>query len=120
MSLIAFAPRRLCASLAAAALLLAGCTLPDDKALTMVNRGKYSLFNCDQLKSQAVQARTRERELREAMAKAAAGPGGELVNAVAYRSEYLTVKGEIEELEITANAKNCRQSVRAISDGVIR
>ena len=118
--MIASARRRLVCVPLAAAVLLAGCGLSDDKALTMVNRGKYSLFNCDQLKSQAVQLRVRERELREAMARSASGPGGELVNAIAYRSEYLTVKGEIEELEITANAKNCRQSVRAISDGVIR
>ena len=34
-------------------MVLSGCTLPDDKALTMVNRGKYSLYDCFALGTQA-------------------------------------------------------------------
>lgn len=99
---------------------LAACALPDDKALTMVNTGKFSLYDCDQLNIKARENSKREHELREAMEKANRGVGGELVVAIAYRSEYLTVKGELEELERAANQKNCRGSLRAVSDGAIR
>ena len=56
--------------------------------------------------------RIRERELRTAMEKASRGPGGEAVIATMYRPEYLTVKGELEELELMANKKNCRNALQ--------
>ena len=89
-----------------AALLLSGCTLPDDKALTMVNRGKYALYDCFAIGTTTRESAIRERELRTAMEKASRGPGGEAVIATMYRPEYLTVKGELEELELMANKKN--------------
>lgn len=101
-------------------LLAGGCTLPDDKALSMVNTGKYALYDCNQLTTQARANVARERELQEAIAKASRGAGGELVVAVAYRSEYLEIKGEIEEMERVAAQKNCRNPLRAASDTAIR
>jgi hypothetical protein len=99
---------------------LSGCTLPDDKALTMVNRGKYALYDCFALGTQARESALRERELRTAMEKASRGPGGEVVIATMYRPEYLTVKGELEELELMANKKNCRNALKSQSDAVIQ
>jgi hypothetical protein len=107
------------AALAAAAT-LSGCAMSDDQALTMVNRGKYSLYDCHALAQQARVSATRERELAEAIEKASRGPGGQLVINSIYRPEYLTVKGELQELELTANKKNCRNALRTESDGVIR
>jgi hypothetical protein len=113
---------RVLISLAAlsAAAALSACTLPDDQALTMVNRGKYSLYDCRALATQARESAKRERELAEAIEKASRGPAGELVINSVYRPEYLTVKGELQELEITANKKNCRNALRTQSDGVIQ
>jgi len=107
---------------AAFAIVLAtsGCTLPDDKALTMVNRGKYALYDCFALGTQARESAIRERELRTAMEKASRGPGGEAVIATMYRPEYLTVKGELEELELMANKKNCRNALKSQSDAAIQ
>jgi hypothetical protein len=101
-------------------MVLNGCTLGDDKALTMVNRGKYSLYDCFALGTQARESALRERELRTAMEKASRGPGGEAVIATMYRPEYLTVKGELEELELMANKKNCRNALKSQSDAVIQ
>lgn len=108
------------ASAVLAAALLAACTLPDDQALTMVNRGKYSLYDCYAIAQQARVSSQRERELALAIEKASRGPAGELVINSVYRPEYLTVKGELQELEITANKKNCRNALRTQSDGVIQ
>ena len=103
-----------------AALLLPGCTLPDDKALSMVNRGKYSLYDCHAIGRQARESKIREQELGEAIEKASRGPAGELVVASVYRAEYLTVKGELQELELMATQKNCRNVLRTQSDGAIQ
>jgi len=108
------------AACAAAAGVLSGCTLPDDQALTMVRRGKYSLYDCFAIGQQARVSSLRERELAMAMEKASRGSGGELINATLYRPEYLTVKGELQELELMANQKNCRNALKTQSDGVIQ
>jgi hypothetical protein len=118
-------PRRTCSMAArmvavAATLLISGCTLPDDQALSMVNRGKYALYDCFALGTQARETAIRERELRLAMEKASRGPAGEAVNATVYRPEYLTVKGELEELELMAQKKNCRNALKSQSDSAIQ
>ena len=43
----------------------------------MVNRGKYSLYDCHAIGTQARESSIRERELRTAIEKASRGPGGE-------------------------------------------
>ena len=108
------------AGLVVLAAMLGGCGMSDDMALSMVDRGKYAFYNCDQLALQAREKARREQELRDAMTRAASGPGGELVNSIAYRSEYLTVKGELEELQITAREKKCREALVPQSGQVIR
>ena len=110
----------LCFAAVAIVIALSGCTLPDDKALTMVNRGKYALYDCFALGTQTRESAIRERELRTAMEKASRGPGGEAVIATMYRPEYLTVKGELEELELMANQKNCRNALKSQSDSAIQ
>jgi hypothetical protein len=110
----------LCAVALAAVTLMSGCTLPDDQALTMVNRGKYSLYDCFALGQQARIKSLRERELAAAIEKASRGPGGEFIVATSYRPEYLTVKGELQELELMANQKNCRNALSTQSDGAIQ
>ena len=108
------------AAMLAAVALTSGCTLPDDKALTMVNRGKYALYDCYAIGTQTRESAIRERELRTAMEKASRGPGGEAVIATMYRPEYLTVRGELEELELMANKKNCRNALKSQSDGAVQ
>lgn len=105
----------------AAALLLTGCTSSLETPEAMMPTGKYNFYNCEQLAIQAREFGNREQQLREAMTKASSGgPGGEFINAVAYRSEYLSVQGDLKEMEIAAQSKNCKQRLRAISDTVVR
>jgi len=104
----------------AAAGLLSGCTLPDDQALSMINRGKYSLYDCYAIGRQVRESSLRERELATAIEKASRGTNGEFIVATVYRPEYLMVKGELQELELMANQKNCRNALRTQSDGAIQ
>ena len=91
---------------------LAGCAAqngaPDDSMSSyMVSPGKYQLYNCAQMAALEPPLRTREGELIVLIAKAESGPGGAFAATLAYRSEYLQVRGELAELGRAAAAKNC-------------
>ena len=91
-----------------AALLAAGCAVPDDKlARMMVAPGKFSLYTCPDLVAKAKELAKRERELRGLMAKAGEGAGGGLVSALAYRPDYLSAQGEMRDVREAAAAKQC-------------
>ena len=95
------------AALALAALLCgAGAASADDDAMSrfLVAPGKYVLFNCQQLDVQAKANQTRMLELEALMAKS----GNELANAVAYRPEYLQLRGEMADLQREAADKKCK------------
>ena len=97
--------------------LLAGCTNPE----SFVRPGRYAHFNCDQLAAYGKERSERERELKGAMQRASqGGAGGEAAIALAYRTEFLTVQGELRELEIAAPDRKCRTPWRSISDQAVR
>jgi len=101
---------------AAAALccaLLAGCSNVED---LFVAPGKYDVYSCDQIATQGRAAAARERELKGLMSKASQGAAGDLVNTMAYRSEYLATQGQLKQLEQMAVDKKCDMPWRSISD----
>jgi hypothetical protein len=115
------------ASIAALAAMLAGCAMTDDQAARfLVAPDKYVLYNCDEIAREAQTAAARERELRQLIAKADVDASGRLVSTVAYRPDYLSVRGEINELRAAAVAKHCdgvpndASPVARASDSVIR
>jgi hypothetical protein len=91
------------------AVLLSACAGNDDMTARMlVAPGKYALFNCQQLAQQADVNMKRQHELEGLMAQAGTGSGGQMVSAVAYRPEYLQLRGEKEDLRQTAADKKCK------------
>ena len=70
--------------------------------------GKYALYKCDEIADRTTANLTRQHELEALMAKAGAGSGGQLVSSVAYRPEYLELRGEMVELRRVAAEKNCK------------
>ena len=91
-----------------AAVTLSACAGDDDMTARMlVAPGKYVLFNCTQLADQAEANMKRQHELEGLMAQAGTGSGGQMVSAVAYRPEYLQLRGEMEDMRQTAADKNC-------------
>ena len=97
---------------------LGACAMADNESLSalMVAPGKYDFYKCDQLAVQGKERTQRAQALKALMDKAAQGPGGAVANALAYRNEYLTVLGELKELENTALAKKCDMPWRTISE----
>lgn len=120
-------------SLAAAVLLaalLAGCTTSgshdDQFGRLLVAPDKFMLYNCSELPLRWKALTEREKELLRLMAKAGPGPDGRLVSTLAYRPEYLAVRGEMNELRNAAISKNCKSVPGAdnrggrASEGAIR
>ena len=102
-----------------AAAFLAGCSYNDDMASAIVAPGKYQLYTCADLTSRGRETAKRERELKALMEKSEQGAGGALVNILAYRTEYLTARGELMQMEAAASAKNCA-SFLSISERAVQ
>src|SRR5690606_9277708 len=99
---------RLTMALGTLALLLGGCAMSDDKlAQMLVAPNKFALYRCEEMAEHAKKLAAREAELKALMARAATGSGGQLVNSMAYRPDYLSVEGEMMELRRTATEKKC-------------
>jgi len=93
------------------AALLAGCAgSVDDIGLVTVDPAKFTFYNCADLATRNKQVINRERELRDLMERAEAGPGGAFASALAYRSEYVSVRGELKLLQQVAVEKKCELS----------
>ncbi len=107
--------------------MLAACAGNDDQAARfLVAPGRYVLFNCKQLAQEAAVNVTRQRELEGLMVQAGTGSAGKLVSAVSYRPEYLTLRGELNDMRQVAADKKCKfvpgttPDTDALSSGVIR
>lgn len=92
----------------AAALPLAGCeTTRDPLASVVTSPGQYDLYDCPAIKVAAAGVVGRQRELEGLMARAGRGPAGGLINATTYQPEYVTLRGQMEQLRRVAAANNC-------------
>ena len=69
--------------------------------------GRYSIYNCPDIEQQLKAYQQRQVELEQLMARASQGAGGALVGTIAYKSEYLQVRGQINELHKAAADKSC-------------
>lgn len=94
---------------ALAALALAGCALSDESSTRLlVAPGQYVLYNCPQLADASKANSVRQRELEGLMAKAGVDSAGRFVSGMAYRPEYLQLRGQMTELRKEAAEKHCR------------
>ncbi len=105
--------RTLIAALAAAA--LCGCASEDTAGRFLVTPDKFVLYNCVQLSDAAQTNFARQQELEKLMAKAGTGSGAEIVSDLAYRPEYVQLRGEMNELRKASAEKNCKPIVNTSS-----
>jgi len=91
------------------ALGLAGCgTLSDEVAgKAIVSPGRYGVYPCANIETRLREVRARRIELEQLMARSSQTAGGDFVNAIAYRSEYLQTGGDLEELARASSEKKC-------------
>src|SRR5258708_1845828 len=95
-------PRR---AVTAAALLglgtrLGGCAnMGDSMPTPSADPAKYQLYDCKQLEAERKNLATRAAELQGLIAKAQTGVGGPVVAELAYRNEYISVRGQAKFAE---------------------
>ena len=88
--------------------LLAGCAASGDRAEDFyVAPGKYIFYDCKQLAGTAAHFQQRDKELKDLMARAKQGAGGELVSAMAYNSDYYSNLGELKDVRREQAEKKC-------------
>jgi hypothetical protein len=94
-----------------ASALLSGCAASDDASgRFLVQPDKYQLYNCRELVEAAQLIGVRQRELEGLMAKAGTDASGRFVGTMAYRPEYLLLRGQMNEIRRTATEKKCKFS----------
>ena|SRR5262245_14560610 len=98
--------------------LLSGCAASDDASgRFFVQPDRYQLYSCKELAEAAQTIGIRERELEGLMTKAGPDPSGRFVSTVAYRPEYLQLRGQMNEVRKTAAEKNCKINMDAALGG---
>jgi len=74
---------------------LAGCAeMGESMSSAFADPAKYELYECPQLVTERKYLATRAAELQGLMAKAQTGVAGPVVAELAYRNEYIAVRGQ--------------------------
>ena len=107
-------PIRSIALAALASAVLAACTTTnseDDKLSRIVSApGKYVLFDCQALAQTKESTLLRLHELEALMKKAETTSSGVLVSNMAYRPEYLSVRGDLRDLNASMVERKCKSA----------
>ena len=90
-------------------LVLAGCGMLSDESAgrALSAPGRYDMYPCANIDARIKEVRERRVELEQLMARSSQSAGGEFVNAIAYRTEYLQTGGDLEELARVSSDKKC-------------
>lgn len=100
------------AAVLALALSLPGCAdMSDSMSLAFADPAKYNLYDCKQLEPERKRLAARSAELQGLMAKAETGTGGVVVAEIAYRNEYIAVRGQSRLAEEAWQRNHCRETV---------
>jgi hypothetical protein len=87
---------------------LAACSAPAMGPFTVfADPGEYEFHTCEQLASVRPGLKTRAQELKLLMDHAEQSVGGTVVNAIAYKTDYITATEQLKVLDATARDKKC-------------
>jgi hypothetical protein len=111
-STIAGLPRlALALALFALAACASGCAdMSDNMTAAFADPAKYDLYSCKQLETERKALNTKSAELQGLIDKAQTTTGGTVVAELAYRNEYVAVRGQSHFLEQTWRKNRCRES----------
>jgi hypothetical protein len=105
-------PRARAAAVLALVLSLPGCAdMSDSVSLAFADPAKYDLYDCKQLEPERKRLADRSAELQGLMAKAETGVGGAVVAEVAYRNEYIAVRGQAKLADQAWQKSRCRETL---------
>ncbi len=90
---------------------LTGCAdMGDTLSTAFADPAKYDLYDCKQLETERKTLATRGAELQGLMAKADTGVAGPVVAELAYRNEYVAVRGQARFAEEAWQRNRCHAS----------
>jgi hypothetical protein len=90
---------------------LAGCAdMSESMSSAFADPAKYDLYDCKQLETERKALATRAAELQGLMAKAETGVAGPVVAEVAYRNDYIAVRGQTKLAEEAWQRNKCHAS----------
>jgi hypothetical protein len=97
-------------ALLAPGILLSGCAdMSDGMTKAFADPAKYELYDCKQLETERKSLANRAAELQGLMAKAETGVGGAVVAELAYRNDYVAVRGQSRFAEEAWRKNRCRE-----------
>jgi hypothetical protein len=103
-------------ALLALGLALSGCAsgsssgMGEDMMAAFADPAKYDLYDCKQLETERKNLANREAELQGLMAKAQTGTAGPVVAEMAYRNDYLTIRGQSHFADEAWRKNKCHPS----------
>jgi hypothetical protein len=87
---------------------LAGCAgMSDSMSTAFADPAKYDLYDCKQLETERKSLAVRSAELQGLMAKAETGTGGVVVSELAYRNDYVAIRGQSQLAEEAWRKNKC-------------
>ena len=90
---------------------LSGCaSMSETVAPAFADPAKYELYDCKQLEGERKALAKRTDELRALMDKAETGAGGAVVSELAYRNDYVAVRGSSQLAEEAWRRNRCRET----------
>jgi hypothetical protein len=99
------------AVLLVAAVGLGGCAgMSDGMSTAFADPAKYELYECKQLETERKTLAARTAELQGLMAKAETGAAGTVVAELAYRNEYIAVRGQAKFAEEAWQKNRCQNA----------
>jgi hypothetical protein len=91
---------------------LNGCAdMSDSLTSAFADPAKYDLYECKQLELERKTLATRSAELQGLMAKAETGVAGPVVAELAYRNDYIAVRGQTKLAEEAWQRNKCQASI---------
>lgn len=93
---------------------LGGCaSVGDNISTAFADPAKYQLWDCKQLEPERKRLANRSAELEGLMAKAETGVAGPLVAEMAYRNEYIAVRGQARFADEAWQRNRCHEGASA-------
>jgi hypothetical protein len=91
---------------------LSGCAgMSDTVAPAFADPAKYDLYDCKQLETERRSLATRTAELQGLMTKAETGVAGPVVAELAYRNDYIALRGQSKLADEAWQKNRCRESM---------
>jgi hypothetical protein len=98
-------------ALLASGVALSGCAgVSDTISPAFADPGKYELWDCKQLEGERASLAARTQDLQKLMDKAETGAGGAVVAEMAYRNDYVAVRGQAHFAEEAWRRNRCREN----------